>query len=75
MFVEYRNILEELIMNMQRYMLYTIWIVSLCIYIYTHNMKSVRYEKINMDNYFYSILVEENFRRINNEHAVLHIYT
>lgn len=38
-------------------------------------MKSVRYEKINMDNYFYFILVEENFRRINNEHAVLHIYT
>lgn len=33
------------------------------------NEKDVRYEKINMDNYFYSISVKENSRKINNEHA------
>ena len=39
-------------------------------------MKDIRYEKINMDTYFYSICrIKENFRKINNEHAMLYIYT
>lgn len=48
-------------MNMQRH-------------VYTCNVKDVKYEKINMDNYFYSIRIEENFRRINTD-MQCHIYT